>query len=100
MSDVEVVIRLGVLALIAVSGLVRVIAALFVPGGRRSVTHHRVAHACWFTARAAAFLLRLFFPPRELIHLSTAANTSFEATPGSALSLFLAPWPGAPQLCR
>ncbi len=82
MSDIEVVIRMGVLAFIAVSGVVRVIAALCIPAVRQSVARHRAAHACWFVVSAVAFLLLLrpFFPPRKLIHLSSAAN-ALHSTP-------------------
>ncbi|MGH7969568.1 MAG: hypothetical protein ACREIC_12655, partial [Limisphaerales bacterium] len=71
-----VVVSVGVLALIAGSGFVRIIAALLFPAVRQSVAGRRGAHACWFAASAVAFLLllRLFFPTRELIRLSSVAN--------------------------
>jgi len=80
MTSFEAIIWVGVLALIAGSGVVRLLAALFFPAIRESVKSHRVAHTCWFVGSAVALLLllRLLFPAREMIRLSSAANLTVE----------------------
>jgi hypothetical protein len=90
--DDEVVIqliRIGVLTFIAVSGLVRVLAALFFSSIRQSVVRHRGAHAFWFTASAVALIvvLQLVFSSRQFIRLSPAANNRTETNPAIALRL-------------
>jgi hypothetical protein len=89
MSDAEVVIPICMLASIAASGMVRLVAALLFPSIRHSVACHRAAHACWFAASGVALLilLRLFFPTRELIRLSSTSRAKSEpptATAGQA----------------
>jgi hypothetical protein len=83
---------MGVLAVIAGSGVVRLVAALFFPAIRESVKCHRVAHTCWFVGSAVALLLllRLLFPARELIRLSSAANHPAAGKAGIASRLAVA----------
>lgn len=66
MSEGEFLVRMAVVVLIAVSGLVRAIAALISEETRQSVARYRVAHTFWFVGSALALLvlLREFFPAR------------------------------------
>ena len=100
MTGFEAIIWVGVLALIAGSGVVRLLAALFFPAIRESVKSHRVAHTCWFVGSAVALLLllRLLFPARELIRLSSAANHPAAGKAGIARLLAIERrFPGLPE---
>lgn len=99
MSEGEFLVRLAVVGLIAVSGLVRAIAALFSPGTRQSVARHRVAHTFWFVGSALALLvlLRVFFAAPERIRLS-AANHPAAGKTGIAPRLTIGHYlPGLPE---
>ena len=100
MSEGEFLVWMAVVAFLAVSGLVRAIAALFSPATRQSVARHRVAHTCWFVGSAVALLLllRLLFPTRELIRLSSAGNHPAAGKAGIALCFdFGHHFPGLPE---
>jgi hypothetical protein len=100
MDHVDELVRISVLALIAVSGFVRALAALCFPAIRQSVARRRAAHAFWFAASAVALLVlvRLVLPSRELIRLSSAANHPASGKAGIARLLAIERrFPGLPE---